>query len=86
MHVTLFPLGRDCTLPWHSRAWHTECPVDTVLTEKPGLKHVKDQKVAGGCWSYHSHKGQSLQPQTCLGRVLFDLSYFKGDLIGVTTE
>jgi hypothetical protein len=52
------------------------------LKVKAELKHSKDQRVDR--WGLElplTQRTVSLQPQTCLGRVLFDLLYFKGDLV-----
>lgn len=54
-----------------------------MLKAKAELKHSKDQRVDR--WALElplTQRTASLQPQTCLGRVLFDLPYFKGDLVG----
>lgn len=53
-----------------------------MLKEKP-----EDQKVDR--WALElplTQRTVSLQSQTCLGRVLFDLPDFKGDLVGGATE
>lgn len=65
----------------------TQCPGNGNADGKAPAKALKDQKVDR--WALElrlTQRTASLQPQTCLGRVLFDLSGFKGDLIGGPTE
>lgn len=74
-------------LPRPCHAWYIECNLnDNAEREGQTESTRRTGRLMGRVWSHCSHRLACLQPQACLGRVLFDRPRLKGDFVGGITE